>query len=77
LGGLEVEVAAAAFNPSDAEAYLKRSASKVFYSDQAELKDFEASVYSQAFAVHQLAFSILFGNELLCARIFRSLTDLG
>ena len=45
-----LEVVAAAFNLADAEAYLKRNASKVFYSDQAELKDFEASVYSQALA---------------------------
>jgi electron transfer flavoprotein alpha subunit len=51
LGGLMgLEVAAAAFNTADAEAYLKRGASKVFYSDRAELKDFEASVYSQALA---------------------------
>jgi electron transfer flavoprotein alpha subunit len=51
LGGLMgLEVAAAAFNAADAEAYLKRGASKVFYSEQAELKDFEASVYSQALA---------------------------
>jgi electron transfer flavoprotein alpha subunit len=51
LGGqMGLDVVAAAFNPADAEAYLKRSASKVFYSDQAELKDFEASVYSQALA---------------------------
>jgi electron transfer flavoprotein alpha subunit len=51
LGGqMGFEVAAAAFNPADAEAYLKRGASKVFYSAQAELKDFEASVYSQALA---------------------------
>jgi electron transfer flavoprotein alpha subunit len=51
LGGLMgLEVAAAAFNTADAEAYLKRGASKVFYSEQAELKDFEASVYSQALA---------------------------
>jgi electron transfer flavoprotein alpha subunit len=49
LGGqMGLEVVAAAFNLADAEAYLKRNASKVFYSDQAELKDFEASVYSQA-----------------------------
>jgi electron transfer flavoprotein alpha subunit len=49
LGGqMGLEVVAAAFNLADAEAYLKRSASKVFYSDHAELKDFEASVYSQA-----------------------------
>jgi len=51
LGGqMGLEVVAAAFNPADAEAYLKRNASKVFYSDQAELKDFEASVYCQALA---------------------------
>ncbi len=51
LGGqMGLEVAAMAFNPADAEAYLRRSASKVFYSDQAELIDFEASVYSQALA---------------------------
>ena len=46
--GLEVE--AAAFNPADAEAFLKRGASKVYSSGQGELKDFEASVYSQALA---------------------------
>ena len=45
-----IEVAAAAFTSADAEAYRQRSVSKVFYSDQAELKDFEASVYSQALA---------------------------
>jgi electron transfer flavoprotein alpha subunit len=51
LGGqMGFEVTAAAFHPADAEACLKRSASKVFYSDQTELKDFEASVYSQALA---------------------------
>jgi len=51
LGGeMGLSVAAAAFNPADAEAYLKRGASKVFYSEQAELKDFEASVYAQALA---------------------------
>ena len=51
LGGqMGLEVVAAAFNPADAEAYLKRSASKVFYPDQGEVKDFEASVYSQALA---------------------------
>ena len=51
LGGqMGLEVVAAAFNPADAEAYLKRGSSKVFYSEQAELKDFEASVYSQALA---------------------------
>ncbi|HXZ35843.1 MAG TPA: electron transfer flavoprotein subunit alpha/FixB family protein [Thermodesulfobacteriota bacterium] len=51
LGGqMGLEVVAAAFNPADAEPYRRRSASKVFYSDQAELKDFEASVYSQALA---------------------------
>ena len=49
-GQMAIEVVAAAFNPIDAEAFLKRGASKVFYSDQAELKDFEASVYSQALA---------------------------
>jgi len=51
LGGqMGLDVVAAAFNPIDAEAFLKRGASKVFYSDQAELKDFEAPVYSQALA---------------------------
>jgi len=51
LGGqMGLDLAAAAFNPADAEAYLKRGASRVFYSEQAELKDFEASVYSQALA---------------------------
>ena len=51
LGGqMGIEAAAAAFNLSDAEAYLKRGAAKVFYFAQAELKDFEASVYSQALA---------------------------
>jgi electron transfer flavoprotein alpha subunit len=51
LGGqMGLDVVAAAFNPADAEAYLKRGASKVFYSDQAELKDFEALVYCQALA---------------------------
>jgi electron transfer flavoprotein alpha subunit len=51
LGGqMGLEVVAAAFDPADAEAYLKRRASKVVYSNQAELKDFEASVYSQALA---------------------------
>jgi electron transfer flavoprotein alpha subunit len=51
LGGqMGFEAAAATFNPIDAEAFLKRGASKVFYSDQAELKDFEAPVYSQALA---------------------------
>jgi electron transfer flavoprotein alpha subunit len=49
-GQIGLEVVAAAFNPADAETYLKRNASKVFYSDQAELKDFEAPVYSQALA---------------------------
>jgi electron transfer flavoprotein alpha subunit len=51
LGGqMGLEMAAATFNPIDAEAFLKRGASRVFCSDQAELKDFEASVYSQALA---------------------------
>ncbi|NWF53779.1 MAG: electron transfer flavoprotein subunit alpha/FixB family protein [Syntrophaceae bacterium] len=51
LGGhMGLEMAAAAFNPADAEAFLRRGASKVFYSDQEELKDFEASAYSQALA---------------------------
>ena len=51
LGGqMGLEVAAAAFTPPEGEAFLKRGASRVFYSDQAELKDFEASVYSQALA---------------------------
>jgi electron transfer flavoprotein alpha subunit len=51
LGGqMGLDVVAAAFNPADAEAYLTRGASKVFYPDQVELKDFEASVYSQALA---------------------------
>jgi electron transfer flavoprotein alpha subunit len=45
-----LEASAAAFNPADAEAYLKRGASKVFYSHQAEVKDFEASIYAQALA---------------------------
>jgi electron transfer flavoprotein alpha subunit len=45
-----IETAVATFNLSDAEAYQKRGAAKVFYSAQAELKDFEASVYSQALA---------------------------
>ena len=45
-----LDVTAAAFNPADAEAYLKRGASRVFFSEQAELKDFEASVYAQALA---------------------------
>jgi electron transfer flavoprotein alpha subunit len=49
-GQMGLDVAAAAFHPDDAEAYLKRGASKVFYSEQAELKDFEASVYAQALA---------------------------
>jgi electron transfer flavoprotein alpha subunit len=51
LGGqMGLEVAAVAFNPADAEAYLKRGASKVFYSDQPEIKEFEASIYAQGFA---------------------------
>ena len=66
LGGqMGLDVAAAAFNPTDAEAYLKRSASKVFFSDQAELKDFDASVYCQAFvqiAQRAGAFLILLGS---------------
>jgi len=45
-----LDVTAAAFKPADAETLGKRGASKVFYSDQEELKDFEASVYSQALA---------------------------
>jgi electron transfer flavoprotein alpha subunit len=51
LGGqMGLELTAAAFNPGDAEAYLKRGASKVFYSDQAEVKNFEASIHAQALA---------------------------
>jgi electron transfer flavoprotein alpha subunit len=51
LGGqMGLEVTAAAFSVPEGEAFLKRGASRVFYSDQAELKDFEASVYSQALA---------------------------
>ena len=63
LGGqMGLSVAAAAFNPADAEAYLKRGASKVFYSEQAELKDFEASVYAQALAqiAREAAASLIF-----------------
>jgi len=45
-----LDVTAAAFKPADAETLGKRGASKVFYSGQEELKDFEASVYSQALA---------------------------
>ena len=63
LGGeMGLSVAAAAFNPADAEAYLKRGASKVFYSEQAELKDFEASVYAQALGqiAREAAASLIF-----------------
>jgi electron transfer flavoprotein alpha subunit len=49
-GQMGLEVAAAAFNAADAEEYLKLGASKVFYSDQAEVKDFEASILAQALA---------------------------
>jgi len=66
LGGeMGLEAAAAAFTPPELEAFLKRGASRVFYSDQAELKDFEASVYSQALAQivqKAAAFLILLGS---------------
>ena len=49
-GPMGLEVAAAVFGPADPKEYQGRGVAKILYSNQEQLKDFEASVYAQALA---------------------------